>query len=736
MTAHSASGRRGFLLLHRTASLAVAALGFAALRVGGELGDVVALVALAAIGLSAWEGRPRLSARAWLVIQLLFLAWLFQGWLLGSRHLLTSFAWLLVFVQLHRLLTRSSTRDDLYSYFIAFGQLLLCSVLTVSAAYFVLFVTFFVVLTWALLLTRLARSVEQDWRRSHPGRPASAEAFAALQPLVRWPFGLAVTALSLGMLASTLVLFFVLPRLQASFLSASLLPPIPVSGFSEQVRLGEIGIVQLSDEPVMRIRLFDREGKATSAAAAYWHGLAMDRFDGRAWSLSDTRRTRLGWVGGAGTRGPPREQPWSLRQEIALEPLDSNVLFHQARATGIYGDFRALEAAETEGFFLPGSRRRHSYVVYSEPVRSELDRLRPEAPRRSPDPIRVPYTQLPAGLSPRIGELARQWTRGGATAADEALLIQERLRTDFAYSLAQPSSAAQDPLLAFLEEDREGHCEYFATAMVVMLRTLGIPSRIVNGFQGGEWNPVGGYWLIRQRDAHSWVEVYFGDAGWVVFDPTPLGAGGVRGRARIRLLVRLGAWADYGRVRWTEVMLDYGLDNQAEGLRRALAWASGDSGYSLIRLMLDGSGASRWRPERRSPRVSRRTLGASVALLLALVIAVRLRSRRARLDPGLPPEVRRAARLVFRIEARWRRAARRDPAPPRPDATVLAWAAWAARRTQGLDRATEVIRSYYAVRFGGGPVDAGLEGDLRGLLLASRRLRDQSTSNGQNSSAE
>ena len=723
--------RQTFGLLQRLTALTVAALGFCALWIAGELSGVMVVAAAAATSLSAWDARPRASARVWLVIQLLFLAWLGQGWLLGGRHVLSSFAWLLVFVQLHRLLTRSSTRDDLYSYFIAFGQLLLCSVLTVSAAYFIVFVAFFVTLTWALLLTRLARSVEEDWRQAHGTRPVASEAFASLGPLMRWPFALAVTSLTVTMLAGTLLLFFVLPRLQASFLSASLLPPIPVSGFSEQVRLGEIGIVQLSNEPVMRIRLTDSTGQQATASAAYWHGLAMDRFDGRVWSLSDTRRTQLGWVGGARTRGPPNDRSWSLRQEITLEPLDSNVLFHISQAAGIYGDFRSLEAAETEGYFLPGPRRRQTYVAYSEPVVSDLEELRAAAPRQGPDTVLTPATQLPDGLSPQIADLAREWTRGAATAADAALLIQQHLREDFTYSLAQPSSAAADPLLAFLTEDREGHCEYFATAMVVMLRTQGIPARIVNGFQGGEWNPVGEYWLVRQRDAHSWVEVWFGESDWVIFDPTPLGAGGVRGRARIRLLARLGAWADFGRVRWTEVMLDYGLDNQAEGLRRALAWMSGDSGYSLVRLMLDGSGSSGRDRTSRGAGLPWGGLATLLALGLLAVLVVRLRGRNSRRSRHLPQRLRRLAGLVTRLELRWRRASARAPDPPRTDATVLGWATWVAERAPRLEAAPAVIERYYSARFGSGAPERGLERELRRLLRASRGLRRQLTSTGQ-----
>lgn len=709
-----------FLVMWILATLSVASLGFTFLWIAGALGKAATGIAVAAIGIAAWERRPRLPSRIWVLVQVAFLLWLGWGWAFGGRHVLSSFGDLLVFVQVHRLLTLRTSRDHLYVCFIAFGQLLLASILTLAAGWFVAFVVLLLALAWALLLTRLARSVEQDWLRSHGGREVPAAAWAGLGPLLRWPFVSSVSALVLGMLPATLALFFVLPRIQAGFLSGSLLPPIAMSGFSEQVRLGEIGVIQLSDAPVMRVRLQDPEGRPASAAGAHWRGLAMDHFDGRTWSLCDKRRSRLGWVGGARSHGPPRSQPWSLRQEITLEPLDSRVLFFLARPTGIYGGFRSLEAAQTDGFYMPGARTRQTYVVYSEPPAADPASLRASDPRASPEAVLIPGTQLPAGLDPRIAALATEWTRGGASALDEALLVQQRLRDGFTYSLEQPASAARDPLAAFLFDVREGHCEYFATAMAVLLRTRGIPARIVNGLLGGEWNPAGGYWLLRQRDAHSWVEVHFPGIGWVTFDPTP-GGGGVRGLARIRAWSRLLLWADWGRVQWTQVMLDFGLDRQAEGLRRTLAWITGDRGYSLLRLALDGSGASEERPAgqgRGAPVV-----GTLLLLLLAWAALPRAaawaRSRRSG-GRGLPSRVRRLARLADLLQRRWE--ARLGPVPAPARETLLSWAGRVDRLRPGFPPASPAVRSYLAVRFGGQPPPEDLERSLRSHLRAARRL--------------
>src|SRR5204863_9121503 len=90
----------------------------------------------------------------------------------------------------------------------------------------------------------------------------------------------------------------------------------------------------------------------------------------------------------------------------------------------------------------------------------------------------------------------------------------------FRYTLELPSQRQKDPVAFFLFERKAGHCEYFASAMAILLREEGVPSRIVTGFRGGEWNELTGNFIVRAKDAHSWVEVYFPGVGWYAFDPT------------------------------------------------------------------------------------------------------------------------------------------------------------------------------------------------------------------------
>src|SRR6185312_12587227 len=124
-----------------------------------------------------------------------------------------------------------------------------------------------------------------------------------------------------------------------------------------------------------------------------------------------------------------------------------------------------------------------------------------------------PYLQLPP-LDPRIDALTRQITAGIVTPSGEARAIETYLRTQYGYTLQLPAREPQHPIAEFLFTRKKGHCEYFASAMAVMLREIGIPSRIITGFQSGVYNPFTHQQLIRSSDAHSWVEAYQIGNGW------------------------------------------------------------------------------------------------------------------------------------------------------------------------------------------------------------------------------
>src|SRR5262249_23695685 len=167
----------------------------------------------------------------------------------------------------------------------------------------------------------------------------------------------------------------------------------------------------------------------------------------------------------------------------------------------------------------------HNYVAIRYTGLSQLpplERARLQASGNDyPADISERYLQLPAELDPRIAVLAQSATAHTTTAYDKAAALENFLKTKYSYTLDLTGNPGKDPLAHFLFETRAGHCEYFASAMTVMLRMLGIPAREVNGFLPGEYNDLGGDYIVRASDAHSWVEVYFAGNGWIVFDPTP-----------------------------------------------------------------------------------------------------------------------------------------------------------------------------------------------------------------------
>ena len=158
-----------------------------------------------------------------------------------------------------------------------------------------------------------------------------------------------------------------------------------------------------------------------------------------------------------------------------------------------------------------------------------------------------PYLQLP-GLDPRISQLAAQIAGSASTSYDKAVALEKYLKTHYGYTLQLPSSPVADPIANFLFERKQGHCEYFASSMAVMLRTLHIPSRVVNGFAAMNSTISPATTWSGPRDAHAWVEAYFPGYGWITFDPTPGSATGTPegwGRAMLYLDAASSFWREW-----------------------------------------------------------------------------------------------------------------------------------------------------------------------------------------------
>ena len=691
--AHRA-GQRFLILFHGSVTLLLM-LGVASLTVTGQLGLPATLLGLAACQLALLRHPPgRIPLLVWNLLGMAILAGsVFAFKLLNVGPLVLLVHLTLVF-QAYRLLARTDNRGYVLNFLLAFSQVLLASILTIRLAFAAVLAAFAVMLIASLLLLHLKQTADEAWaQRGGAGRIPPPAVYADAGRLLRAAYLAYAALMSALLLAATGALFLLIPRLHIG-LGGGLLDPVSVAGFSEEMGLGDKGDFRQGNEPVMRVYVTTPDGEPY-AQPLYYHGLALDTFDGRRWRLADPRRrreaNRLYYLG---DRVYPHPDT-TLTQRYTPEPIDSMVLFHVKDRLALVVPHRTLEIASTDGIYGPTGAKQSAYTVHSDHRRPSPEQLR-SAPDSYPSAITQAYIRPPP-VSQRVQELGQRWVSSGATTYDGVLLVQQQLSQNFTYSLDQPSAGATDPVDHFLFESQEGHCEFYAGSMAVLLRSAGIPARVVTGFYGGDYNPAGGYFIVRQRHAHSWVEVYFAGYGWQRFDPTPAGDG--TDAARIRPAARLADWIDLASLRWREMVLDYDQRSQINGLLSL--------GTRMSRIQLGKAPALREAPDLDRPVTTSAT---SVLVLCAVLLAAgvagawllgRRRGGAGSLDdlPRGPP--RRFARAVRRGLDR---ASRRLP-EGRQNPTPLEIAR-AVQRAGGDDlRAVELVQRYYAIRWGARPVD-------------------------------
>jgi transglutaminase-like putative cysteine protease len=356
-----------------------------------------------------------------------------------------------------------------------------------------------------------------------------------------------------------LPLFLIAPRSGAAALTRSGGGPANFIGFSENVQLGQIGSLKQDDGLVMRVRIENED----PPRGLRWRGVALDEFTGTGWRKSQDARKPEPVTERAGffQLGTTESLHRLTTQTFFLEPLESPVLFAAPRVVAVQGDLPFVRL-DAEGSI---QSRRHDFerMMYKaisdtdEPPLSELrDDMRPYPASYQR------YLQLPERLDPRIVSLARQMILEGhaRNRYDAAKTIEWQLQRDFGYSL-EMKAGGPEPLADFLFNIKAGHCEYFATAMAVMLRTHGVAARVVNGFLPGEYNEAAGAYTVRQSDAHSWVEVYFPESrSWVTFDPTP-SAGRVN-PASSGVTAQLQKYAEALELLWFQYVVGYDKQEQ------------------------------------------------------------------------------------------------------------------------------------------------------------------------------
>ena len=513
-----------FEKLFKVLSYATVFCGFLALWVAGAFGVfgtglfVVVIVAAWFLEGSKWQVSERAgTALIVLAVPLYYALWRtgFFSFASSEAVLPGVLARLILTLSGIKLLQQKSDRDWMFLYIMAFFQVLLAAGMSISALYFAAFLAFFFCIVATVIVFEMRKTRRVVTERLGAEKRAGSEAGFSNGWLGRVPATAVVLIFFIVALAAPM--FFMLPRVGGAGIGADNSGPSTKSGFSDRVQLGGIGRIQQNDEVVMRVRL---EGN-DSTGNLKWRGMAHDTFDGQTWSRS---RPQAREPKGRGDRdiiqvdyATGRES--LLLQTVYLEPLDTAVLFAAPRAVGVQGNFQLLVKDLYGGISFQRTGERSTYRVLSDTSLPHESSLRKD---NAAYPVQFGnYLQIPDGLDPRIAELAQNVTKGYRTRYDAALATENYLQTQFGYTLELKAGGA-DPLADFLFNVREGHCEYFATAMVMMLRTQGIAARLATGFQQGDYNETADIFVVRQRHAHAWVEVYFpGEEVWVPFDPTP-----------------------------------------------------------------------------------------------------------------------------------------------------------------------------------------------------------------------
>ena len=557
----------------RAFSYATIAVATLALVLAGGLNLVLALLFFAIL-IAAWKlegGKWQLSERMGLVavllsIPLFFFDWQYQkavGEPVGKLGV-AALAHLIVFLAAVKLLQQKKDRDWVFLYLISFFEILLAAGLSFSPIFLVslsIYMLCGLTTIVAFEIHKSKRSLAATETRllvapdagifKHKRRYNKRTVEARRLPLVAVFLFVLIFILALP-------LFLLAPRSGAAMLSRSGSALTNFIGFSENVTLGAIGSLKKDNAIVMHVRLDD----VPNGREFRWRGVALDEFTGRGWRKSPEARRPLELKSERGffQLGTTESLHRLTTQTIFLEPIESPVLFAAPRPVAIQGDFSFVRM-DGEGSIQ--ARREFERVVYkaiSDATEPDVVLLRGDA---TPYPAAFErYLQLPRSIDPRIEALANAMVVNAhaRNRYDEAKAIESQLRSDYGYSLDM-KAGGPDPLADFLFNIKVGHCEYFSTAMAVMLRTRGIATRVVNGFLPGEYNEAAGAYTVRQTDAHSWVEVYFPENhSWVTFDPTP--AAGRTEPLRSGITGQLEKYAEALELMWFQYVVGYDQQEQ------------------------------------------------------------------------------------------------------------------------------------------------------------------------------
>ena len=534
--------------------------GFATLASTGGLDTPTVLLVSAALlfrGYLLVTRRTLLIPESWTTtLTLSYVAFYLADYFVFSGVFVSATVHLVLFVMVVRLFSTKRDRDYYFLAVISFLMVLAAAVLTVDSTFLLAFTAFMLMAVVTCILMEMRSAAAKAAVR------ANSLSDDLVQRKMAFSLAGASPVLAFLIMLGAGAIFFVLPRISNGYLSTFARSREISTGFSDRVELGQIGEIQQSNSLVMHVQI---DGDPHGSYDLKWRGVTLNMFNGKTWSNPYAQHVVVSTGSGRflllqnraywkKLRPDGAAQP--VRYRVLMEPLVSNVFFLAPTARLLQGNYGLLAMDNGDAVFdLDPEHPVGRYEATSDIAQPSPSELR-AAPDDYPPEILLNYLQLPP-VDRRVVSLAKEITASADNNYDKAAAVERYLRTHFGYTLQLPRSVPRDPIANFLFDRKQGHCEYFASAMAVMLRTQGIPSRVVNGFRTDEFNDLTANYVVRAKDAHAWVEAYFPGYGWQTFDPTP-GGNGETPQGWDRLGLYIDAMASF----WRDWVVSYDSSHQ------------------------------------------------------------------------------------------------------------------------------------------------------------------------------
>lgn len=484
---------------------------------------------------------------------------------------------LIIFIQFYTMLHQKEEKSYYHLYLMSFFLLLAACNQAPEASIGLVLGLFLLATIWAFFSLRVAFEAEESQSHVPPDIVRFGEEPLKLPHDGRDPFDFGVVgyifAMALLALVITVGIFFATPRVEAGLLGRSN-APINTTGVPESVDL-KSGTTIIEDlTPVLRAEFPDAPEGKIDVFPLYWRMTALSKFDGNGWQragiensgeeMNVASRRQHWYTDSYSLQRRPREGERVVHQAIYMDdvPLRGVPVLDLVQRVDVTGrprgtkldwddggDFTVLLARE-------GARQMH-YEAWS-----EVDEPLPDDLRQASGPYDLTERDFKLltqqDLLPETKALARQVTAGASTNYDKVVALRDFLSGNrYRYSLDLPPLPRNFAIDAFINSVRVGHCELYATALALMVRSVGIPARVVSGFKGGEYDESDGSYIVRKSMAHLWVEVLFPEYGWVKFDPSPaaddLGSRGIF--ARMQMAASL--YALKARMLWFRDVVGY-----------------------------------------------------------------------------------------------------------------------------------------------------------------------------------